>query len=90
MNPDVQDIVPEEETVRQHRYFTIKAISIKDCIQACNDKGLKFLNAERQDHSVTRFGVDKDGKAFPRRQNYKEITFAPNSFTWRVKAMEKK
>lgn len=81
--------LPLEDTVRQHRYFFIEAAGIKDCIQACKDKGLKFLNAERQDHASTRYGTDKDGKAFARRTMQDEVVHLPSTFTWKVKAMEK-
>lgn len=77
-----------EETSGQHRYFFLQAAGIKDCIKACQDKGLKFLNATRQPHSTTRYGVDKDGKQFARRTFQNEIAYLPDTFTWRVKAME--
>ncbi len=48
--PSLTDqIVPKPlDVVRgQHRLFEIEATGLEDCIQACKDKGVKFLSAEK-------------------------------------------
>ena len=88
-NLDRDRPLPLDDIIGKHHIFFIEAAGIKDCISACQDRGLKFLNAERQEHATTRFGTDKDGQRFARRTLQDEVVHLPNSFVWRVKAMVK-